>query len=361
MTRSSQAAQPAREQQLGRWEGRAQKYLDYRRRLGFKLKTLGDEVILFGRFLDSIHHRGPLKTSLAIRWAKGAKGGRREYWAWRLGAVRLFAKHLAAEDPRHEVPESRALGRAFGRAQPHIYSRRELSDLMDAARRVKPVTQIPPYTYRAFLGLLAATGMRCGEALGLRRRHVDLDKGMVFIDKGKPGRSRAIPLHPSVSKALRLYAKHRDRFFPIPRTDAFFVNRRGRGLTYGNLTRTFRMLRGDLGWRQRPAPRVHDLRHTFACRNLIRWSRDGVDVDRKILSLTMYLGHVHVTSTYWYFTAVPELMAIAGKRLEAFVHQGDHDESTRAVADIPVAAPNLLPPAPDRGPRRLDAHRGGVP
>jgi integrase len=129
-------------------------------------------------------------------------------------------------------------------------------------------------------------------------------------------------LHPSTTAALAEYADRRDHQFPRgPKSDAFFLSRRATALRYPSVNIAFRHLRRTLGWRQSPLPRVHDLRHAFAVRNLIRWCRDGHDVDNKIATLTTYLGHVNVTSTYWYFTAVPELLAIAGERFEAFARR----------------------------------------
>lgn len=307
---------------MGRWEAQVREYLAYRHRLGFRLRTAGDELVLFARHLDSACHNGPLTTEACVRWALSAPRARREYAAWRLTALRGFARYLAATDPRHEVPTPGLLGRIYERTQPHIYSSAEIAALLDATRAVKPVDGLPPHTYCTFLGLLSATGLRCGEALGLRRQDVDLTVGRLTILRGKPGRERIVPLHESVVGELAAYAGRRDRAFPRgPKSDAFFLSRRGTALSYQRVTVTFRQLRRWLDWHARPLPRVHDLRHTFAVRTLLRWCAAGEDVDRKIRALTTYLGHANVTSTYWYFSAVPELMAITGRRFAAFAQR----------------------------------------
>ena len=308
----------------GPWEAQVNAYVAYRRQLGFSLRSTSEELVLFARHLESIGHRGPLQNDIAIAWAQSAAGATRQYWAQRLCAVRLFAIHLSALDPAHEVPPPHALGRRFTRPNPHIYSSAELSQLMDVTRIIKPVDKLPPLTYRTFFGLLASTGMRCGEALSLMRQHVDLKEGRLVVAHAKLGKSRILPLHPSTTVALAEYASTRDDHFPRgPKSDAFFLTRRATSLRYANVAITFRHLRRALGWKQSPLPRVHDLRHTFAVQNLVRWCRDGRDdVDNKIATLTTYLGHVNITSTYWYFTAVPELMAIAGQRFETFARVG---------------------------------------
>jgi integrase len=74
-----------------------------------------------------------------------------------------------------------------------------------------------------------------------------------------------------------------------------------------------------LGWRDRDKkPRIHDFRHTFAVRRLLKWYEEEASLDQKILALTTYLGHVQVTDTYWYLSAVPELLAIVSEKFENF-------------------------------------------
>jgi integrase len=299
-----------------------QEYLAFRRTLGFTLGTAGDELRLFARYADRTGHRGPLTIELAVRWATSASQATPAYWAWRLHAVRMFAQHRVLDDPRTEVPPPGLLGPTFRRGQPHVYSADEVTALLRAARTLGRRSR--PHTCVALFGLLASTGLRVGEALGLRREHVDLDAGVVTVIKSKACQSRLVPLHPSTTDALRGYADVRDRFHPVPRSSAFFLTDRGTALRYYRVTRTFRLLRRQLGWPTagRLAPRVHDLRHTFTVRVLLRWYEVGADVDQHIAALATYLGHVNVASTYWYLTAVPDLMAITARRFEQYAEHG---------------------------------------
>jgi len=300
-----------------------QDYLRFRRELGFSLGSAGQELLLFGRHADRTGHCGPLTVDLAVRWARLPTNAQPAYWAWRLHAVRMFAQHRALEDPRTEVPPAGLLGRMYRRAQPHIYSAGEIAALVRAAGRLG--RRMRPHTCVALFGLLASTGLRVGEALGLKREHVDLEAGLLTIVKSKSSKRRLVPLHSSATETLRRYAARRDRTHPYPRSDAFFLTDRGTALTYQRVTTTFRTLRRQLGWQASPGgviPRLHDLRHTFAVRTLLRWYAAGADVDEKIAALATYLGHVNVTSTYWYLTAVPELMAVTARRFERYVGQG---------------------------------------
>lgn len=301
----------------------AQEYLAFRRSLGFTLGTLGQEVLLFARWADRTGHVGPLTTELIVRWAQQTPRRSPAYWAWRFHAVRVFAQHRALTDPQTEVPPAGLLGPTFRRGHPHIYSSAEITTLLAAARTLRP--GLRPHTYVALFGLLIATGLRVGEALALRQADVDLEQRLLTIHKAKAGQSRLVPLHPTTTEALQRYVEVRDRAHVRRRTDAFFVTVRGTALTYQWVTKTFRTLRRQLGWETSPragAPRLHDMRHTFAVRALLEWYQRGADIDVQIATLATYLGHVNVTYTYWYLTAVPELMALGASRFEAYANAG---------------------------------------
>jgi integrase/recombinase XerD len=162
-------------------------------------------------------------------------------------------------------------------------------------------------TYRTLLGLLAASGLRISEALALMVQDVDLDQGVLTIRFSKFEHTRLVPLHPSALSALRRYARKRASLFP--RSQTFFVSDRGQRLQYGAVNRVFIGLSGDMiPANGRRRVRLHDLRHTFACRVLLRWQHSRRGAAGRVVILSRYLGHVHIRDTYWYLTAVPELL-----------------------------------------------------
>jgi integrase len=296
-----------------------EEYLAFRRKLGFALKTEGQELRSFAEYAERTGHAGPITAELAERWARLPHTADRVYWARRLGIVCRFAKHRLACDPLTEVPDPGFFGSSHRRREPHVYSEREIIDLLRAAARLGPSSGLRPKTYTTLLGLLASTGLRIAEALRLSRDEVDLDAGVLAVSETKFHKSRLVPLHATTIMALRCYAEHRDRFRPVPRARTFFLSDAGVPMKYRRVNETFVKLRRQLGWTgsggRRP-PRIHDLRHAFACRRLLSWYQDGADVNLKIPALSTYLGHVKVTDTYWYLSALPELMACAGTRFE---------------------------------------------
>jgi integrase len=296
----------------------AQDYLSLRRRLGFKLR---EEGTLLPDFISFLERQGAshITTELALRWALLPAGTLQAHWATRLRMVRLFATHWSATDPRTQVPPLGLLPYRYHRKPPHIYSDDEIVGLIRAARGLWSTKGLRPDTYSTLVGLLAVTGMRAGEVVSLDRDDVDLVRGVLSIRRTKFGKSRLVPVHPSTRRALRRYAGRRERIFEKPRTPSFFVSDQGRRLTYWIVRWTFVQLSRRCGLRapaDRRGPRLHDFRHTFAVRTLLGWYRAGADVEQHIPELSTYLGHVHVTDTYWYLSAVPELLALAVARLE---------------------------------------------
>lgn len=296
-----------------------EEYLEGRRALGYALNIEGAELARFARYADRIHHCGSITTELAVRWAKLPKRASPIYWARRLDIVRRFARHRALFDPATEIPPERLLGRSYRRPTPYIYSDEEIAAFLLAARELRSRAGLRPHTYEALLGLLACTGLRISEALRLSREDVDLSKGVLTIRASKFKKSRLVPLHTSATEHLCRYSDRRNHHHPLPHSPAFFLNEHvATPLTYRQTLMTFISLRTKLGWRGTKPPRIHDIRHTFTVNCLLRWYRKGLDVHPRMAALATYLGHVKITDTYWYLTAVPELLAIAADRFAHF-------------------------------------------
>ncbi len=296
-------------------------YLAMRRGLGFDLKSQGFLLRDFARYADRTGHQGPMTIDLAVEWALGSRSSDPAQASRRLAAVRQFARHRAVFDLATEIPPAGHLGRLPRRKQPHIYSDAEIDALLRQASLLRPRHGLRPRTYVAFFSLLVSTGLRLSEACRLTPRDVDLEDGVLTVREGKFRKSRLVPLHSTATEALTRYAAHRDACCGSLRSGCFFRTDRAPALESEAVKKTFSRLRDRLGWTAQGRarrPRIHDLRHTFAVRRLLRWYEDGADVDRKILALATYLGHAKATDTYWYLSALPELMAITSLRFERF-------------------------------------------
>jgi integrase/recombinase XerD len=304
---------------VNRLEQAMRDYINIRRSLGFQLRQPASLLQDFVAFLRA-ERTSQITTTLALRWATQPTQAEPARWAARLGMVRRFAAWYSAIDPRTEIPSADLLPYRHRRKPPHIYSDEEIERLLRQTQQLPSSTGLRASTFTTLFGLLAATGMRVNEAVGLDQPDVDLDRGILHIRRTKFRKSRYVPVHPTTVAALQKYAKARDRLIAKPLTSAFFISEEGRRITTPMAQYTFAKLSQQLGLRI-PAkyhgrgPRLHDLRHRFATHTLIQWYRAGLDVERELPKLATYLGHVHVNDTYWYLEAVPELLQLATDRL----------------------------------------------
>jgi integrase len=296
-------------------------YVAVRRALGTKLQ---EPARTLGQFVDSLDSQGMefITTGPALRWAMQPNDVQRATWARRLSMVRRFAVWLSAADSRTQVPPHRLIDARRRRNPPHIFTDTEVKQLMVEASRLHSPKRLRAHTYKTLFGLLATSGLRPGEALTLARPDADLQSGILFIRETKFGKSRFVPIHESTRAALMRYVKRRDELGPRLRTEAFFISEAGLPLQACTVRRTFAKISSAIGLRVPGirgrvgrGPRLQDFRHTFATRKLIEWYQAGVDVERELPQLSTYLGHSDVTHTYWYISAVPELLQLATKYL----------------------------------------------
>ncbi|MFI5895587.1 tyrosine-type recombinase/integrase [Actinoplanes sp. NPDC051513] len=234
----------------------------------------------------------------------------------RVTAVRGFARYLSGIDPDTEIPPLGLMPYRRRWRPPFLYSDTEITALIAAAEAIEPPLRAA--TYRTLLGLLAASGLRIGEAISLDGADIDWAQGVLLIRESKFDKSRLVPLHDSVIRALREYDILRRGTTPRPKDPAFFISRTRRRLIYAVVRSTFRQLvtAAGIGADAPHPPRLHDLRHTFAVRTLLHWYRTGDNVQAKIPSLSTYLGHREPAHTYLYLSAAPELLALAAARRE---------------------------------------------
>jgi len=298
----------------------AEDYLALRRSLGHDLADARRLLPRFVAYLDT--NAMPIVTiEAALAWATEPDvDPASSVWPRRMIVARGFARHMAGIDVRTEVP---ALGLVPSRQRwrpPFIYSPSDVTALMAEARAIR--WRLPAATHETLIGLLAATGMRVGEALKLDRGDIDWAEGVLSIRESKFGKSRLVPVLSSTLDALTRYAIARDELCRDmgrePLTPSFFISVRATRLIYPVVGQVFRRLCAATGvGRGSPSPpRIHDFRHSFAVATLLEWHRCGENVEARLPWLSTYLGHRDPRSTYWYLSAAPELLGLAAGRLE---------------------------------------------
>lgn len=298
---------------------RAEEYLALRCVLGHKMQGSGR---MLRDFADRMDHTGQRRITVesALAWACEPETASLAYWRARLSVVRGFARHLRTLDPACEVPPIDLIVASSHRKPPYLYSAEEIAALVHAAGTLS--APLPAASMQALVSLIAASGLRLGEALGLDRDDVVLPDAVLRV-VGKNNDVRLVPLHATTVAMLARYAARRDRLRPSTASPAFFVTRSGQRIQQRWVQQTFAKLL-ILAEVQTPPgrrrPRIHDLRHSLAMTTLINWHKAGVDVHARLPVLSTFLGHSSPEGTYWYLQAVPELLGLAAARLEP----GDH-------------------------------------
>ncbi len=290
-------------------------YLALRRSLGHDLAEAGWLLPRFVAYLEA-HGLRTVTVEAAVDWAQlSVTGSVTTVGPRRMTAARGFARYLAGIDASTEVPPLGLMPHRQRWRRPFIYSPADIHAVMAQARG-SIVSPLRAATYDTLIGLLAASGLRIGEAIKLDRSDIDWAAGVLLIRESKFGKSRLVPLQASSMQALTDHAGLRDELQPRPKEPSFFVSLTRKRLSYAVVSETFRRLidRAGIGAGAPCAPRLHDLRHTFAVRTLLGWYRQDEDVQARIPSLSTYLGHREPSSTYWYLSAAPELLALAVAR-----------------------------------------------
>lgn len=309
-------------------------YFTQRRALGFHLIEEESHV---RRFLGCLWDNGNSEPAFdqreVLAWVRGDGSFKASYEGQRLSAVRGFARFARGLGFDVEVPSPKMLP-APSRRLPHIYTQAEVDALIGACQEVfvRPLVQT---TMAMIIKLLAVTGMRIGEALRLAPNDLVHDDQTLVIRANKHGPDRVIPLHADTMQALAAYERCPQRLAASPHHDgSLLVTVRGGPYSRTTVESHFQKLREAAGVNGNGtnAPRLHDLRHTFATRQMIRSYTEPDGQPARMLSLlSVWLGHSDPSHTYWYVHAVPELLALAARRLP--------DSTTNATDDDDGAQP----------------------
>lgn len=250
-------------------------------------------------------------------------------WSGKRGTLRSFFDYWTARGRLKRSPVPASAPKITPRFVPFIYSRSDLRSLLGAVPRCqrRSACVMSEATFRTLLLFLYATGMRLGEALGLRLVDVDLALGLVTIRDTKFYKSRLVPLGPHIKRLIQEYLRQPRRqnqhYRPLFQTTSGHpIAAQVAGTSFARLRRIAGIARHDDSYFQ---PRLHDLRHTFAVHRLTEWYRQNADLTRMLPALSTYLGHVDLKATQTYLTMTPELLDQANRRFEWYACGGVDD------------------------------------
>lgn len=300
----------------------ANEYINEKRQLGYQLKTEARYIIDFAEYCEK---KGEFTIELALEWASLAPSGSSIAIARRFGMLRPFSIYLGQHTPISLVLPTRYLGPTHRRLPPYIYSVEEINQLMSATGNLIPIDGLRPHTIRTLIGLLVSTGIRPGEAVRLKCHEVDLTENTLTISKSKGWYQRIVPVSASTASELAKYRLHRIQTNPLNSSGAFFEFDNQQPLNIRSAEHAFKVLRKAIDIKNTlngRLPRLYDLRHTFVCQRVLAWYKNDEDINTKVTQLSRYLGHKKVSDTYWYITAIPELMSIAAEKFAMYSRDG---------------------------------------
>jgi integrase len=299
-----------------------QRYLNHRRSLG--RLYVGEEAVLrsCSCFVRQ-HGKADLDAAVFDSWCRSYATLNANTRRARQRTVRNACLYRRREEPECFVPDINR----FARSQPHpapiILTPEQVGQLLQLAEQREATYNSPlaPMVARLAVVLLFTTGLRRGELTRLTLADVDLKTGTIRIRESKFHKSRTVPLSPSAVKELRNYLCSRlAPPFDVAPSSALLCNlsRGQRGYTGEGLGEVVHGLLVQAGIRNSDGkiPRVHDIRHSFAIQALLRWYRQGADVQANLPKLALYMGHVSIVSTAYYLRWIPELQQVASSRFE---------------------------------------------
>jgi len=297
-------------------------YVDAQRALGFKFRIQNCLLQNYATFAeqlgDSVVH-----SKTVLEWAKLAPSSAQK--RNRLLTVRRFAIAMHCEDNRHEIPPSAAFGyESAKRKIRYIFSPEDIKMLLTTTSQLKPIGSLRPRTYTTFFALLSITGLRSCEAIALNIEDYTVDG--LTVKSTKFRKNRLVPLHRSTHHALQCYLEDRKNHGYIE--PAFFVSNGGTRLRYSTINSIFLQSMRSIGLRGKPGELgacIHDLRHGFAVKSLEQCSSNPAEISRHMVALSTYLGHVHISDTYWYLQATPKLLSQISIAQESYYREANDE------------------------------------
>jgi len=298
------------------------KYVSFNQAIGMSYRSEAEVLRSFCNAMGDIEIE-EVNPSLVTKFLSGS-GPITAFWHRKYGTLNGLYRFALCRGYTDSSPLPKTLPKRPEKLIPYIYSIDELQRLLAATESIESRTSpLMAATFRTILLTLYGTGLRISEALSLKIADVNFSDSLLIVRNSKFYKTRLVPLGPRLTEQLRLYSKKRQQLpGPLGEDAAFFSTRTGNPLSYSHMTKTFCLLRNLSRIRRRDgarfAPRIHDIRHTFAVHRLEAWYREGADVQLMLPRLSTYLGHLDVINTQHYLTMTPNLLQEANQRFERY-------------------------------------------
>ena len=303
-------------------------FIAFKRMQGYDYKSGGRRLRLFDVFLSKIGYAGTvLDLGVLERLAADIAEQSRATRAGRLSGVRQFSLYLHALEPESVLLPLRLMPRESQKIRFYPLSSAQVGELMAATVTLKPDNGILAECMRFLIGLLYSTGLRISEALALNIGDIDAVDSTLFVRRGKFRKERLLPMSPSTREAVDQWFMRRADYAGNEPSAPLFVADRNRRLLCGRATRFFRRLCIHCGIDGEPPPRLHDLRHNYACACIARWRETQEDVNALLPVLANAMGHAsYYHSELYLHIDTAALRQACGKFKQHVQHTLDHQQ-----------------------------------
>lgn len=295
-----------------------QQFVAFKRMQGYDYTSQARTLSYFDRFLvddaDGDPGTGLRLDSLRryIETTAHLKGFIRQS---RISSLREFSRYLHARLPQSAILPADIVPRHAPTVRFYRIEPRQIADLMAAAQLLRPAGGIRAQSINMLIGLLYSTGLRINEALHLMLADIDPQRSVLHVVHGKFGKQRFVPMSPSTCSALTRYLGVRSHHAGTSKASLLFIGAFNKPLSYDQAHKGFRHLCRDCGLCGQPPPRLHDLRHNYACRRLALWREEGADINTMLPVLATAMGHVNIHNTQIYLHIEPGELHAAAARL----------------------------------------------
>lgn len=276
-------------------------FIAFKRMQGYDYKNGADQIGIFDAFLAKIGYASTvLNLDVLEHFADDIAGKSRSTRAGRLSTLRQFSVYLHALEPTSVLLPPRLIPRGAQKIRFYPLSSQQIGGLMSATQALKPDNGIRAECMRFLIGLLYSTGLRISEALALNLGDIDAVDSTLFVRRGKFRKERLVPMSPSTQEALEQWLVRRIHYAGNAPSTPLFVPGMNRRLTCDRAQRLFRHLCIHCGIDEQPPPRLHDLRHNYACACVAQWRETDEDVNTLLPVLANAMGHATYRDTELY-------------------------------------------------------------
>jgi site-specific recombinase XerD len=278
----------------------------------------------FDKFLVKENFKKPYLTKYIVeRYLSTVSHLTQRYRSNQCSLIRQFGIYLSRFEPCCYIPESIPSGKTQDEWRAYIFTKNQIRDLLAATHRLRPTYWLRPYVFHTLIGLLYTTGIRISEALALNIKDFYPDTLRLHIREGKFRKERWVPLSVSTCEVMKKYINMRQQVVARGSDQSLFIGFSRTRLCRSSAHSVFFILLEQCGIKRttKNGPRIHDIRHTFACHRLLEWYHDGRDINARLPVLATYMGHLKISSTQIYIQATPELRDLANHKFLNYVHK----------------------------------------